>query len=240
MSCSGRTIRKTLVLLAFMVAASSAAVILRPNIKMLELGERVDFQLLVPQTIGEWSVDTLAEAVLINPVQQEELDLLYSQTLSRTYKNSQGKRIMLSLAFGGDQSRELQVHRPEVCYAAQGFQITDLTKVDVDFNGRKIPAMRLVGTLGSRVEPVTYWARIGDSVVRGNVEQGLARLSHGLRGYVADGLLFRVSSIDSNAAQAYLDHEKFIQQFLDVVPEDKLSVLLGKPKNPDQLRMSSQ
>lgn len=224
-----------LVLLVLMLSAAGAAIGLRPSIKMVEQTKNIDLETIVPQSFGEWKVDTQANVVLINPVQQEELNLLYSQTISHTYINPQGKRIMLSLARGGDQSRELQVHRPEVCYAAQGFQVEALTKVDVDFNGRKIPAMRLVSALGNRVEPVTYWVRIGDSVVRGNIEQGFARLSHGLRGYIADGLLFRVSSIDSNTSSAYTDQEEFIRQFLAAVPEQQLSVLIGdvartKPK----------
>ena len=64
----------------------------------------------------------------MDPGQKALLDRLYEQQLSRTYENAQGYRIMLSIAYGGNQRDELELHKPEVCYVAQGFVLQDKQK----------------------------------------------------------------------------------------------------------------
>jgi EpsI family protein len=134
---------------------------------------------------------------------------------------------MLSLAYGANQSRDLQIHRPEVCYSAQGFQIISTNKTSLSTGVGDVPAMQLVAKLGQRNEPITYWVRIGEKVVRGNLEQGFARMQYGLNGVVADGILFRVSSIATDNTQAYASQKQFIDDLLKSVPADTRSYLLG-------------
>ena len=155
------------------------------------------------------------------------LNELYSQALSRTFINSAGYRVMLSIAYGGDQSRDLGIHRPEVCYVAQGFQLSDKEKVLLQIDDKKVPAMRMQTRLGSRNEPVTYWIRVGDKVVRGNLELGFARLFYGVQGQIADGLLFRVSSIDADSITAFNIQEKFASDLAKAVRETDKPSLLG-------------
>src|SRR5262249_52965046 len=126
---------------------------------------------------------------------REALEKIYSQTLTRTYLDSRGRRVMLSVAYGGNQSRATQVHKPEVCYPMQGFTIASMAPAVVDAAALRIPVMRLVAVRGMRVEPITYWIAVGDVVVRGALEQNLARLKYGLTGTVPDGILVRVSTI---------------------------------------------
>jgi EpsI family protein len=90
--------------------------------------------------------------------------------------------------------------------------------------------MNLVAKLGQRNEPVTYWVRIGEKVVRGNLEQGFARLGYGLSGVVADGVLFRVSSISNQSDRAYALQKQFINDLLASVPANTKSYLLGNTK----------
>jgi EpsI family protein len=77
----------------------------------------------VPKGFGEWSEIPEQAVRVVNPQVDQFIKLLYSQTLSRTYVNRDGYRIMLSLAYGDDQRGGLQAHRPEVCYPAQGFTV---------------------------------------------------------------------------------------------------------------------
>jgi EpsI family protein len=182
---------------------------------------------LIPTTFGDWKELPQSGRQVVNPQQTAILDEIYSETLSRVYVNSSGAVIMLSLAYGANQSRDLQIHRPEVCYSAQGFQIISTNKTSLSTGVGDVPAMQLVAKLGQRNEPITYWVRIGEKVVRGNLEQGFARMQYGLNGVVADGILFRVSSIATDNTQAYASQKQFIDDLLKSVPADTRSYLLG-------------
>lgn len=222
---------KSLVLLALMLMAAAVGFLNKPTIKLADSKPTIELEKIIPSRFGQWREEAQGTAYVVNPQQQQVLNEIYSQTLSKTYVNAQGYRVMLSIAYGGDQSRDLQVHRPEVCYSVQGFQVSKLTKVLVPLGGDVLPAMRLETRLGNRIEPVTYWVRIGDKLVRGNIEQGLARVSYGLQGYIADGLLFRVSSIDKDSTNAYAQQDRFVSDLLQSVSAPGKTALLGQAES---------
>lgn len=213
-----------------MLVAAVAAWALQPRIMMSEQRSNAGLATLIPVAFGDWKELPQTSGQIVNPQQEAILDEIYSETLSRVYVNSNGATIMLSLAYGANQSRDLQIHRPEVCYSAQGFQVISTNKVNLTTNSGDIPAMQLVAKQGQRNESITYWVRIGEKVVRGNLEQGFARLQYGLNGVVADGILFRVSSISQNSPAAYAIQKQFIDDLLRAVPADTRSYLLGASK----------
>jgi EpsI family protein len=222
-----RNSSKSVILMALMLMSCAVAFAIRPMVKYADHNSPIQLEEIIPETFGDWKEVKANNLQIINPQQQEIIDELYSQTLSKTYVNSAGYRIMLSIAYGGDQTRDLQVHRPEVCYAAQGFSVSGAQKLSLQVAGGEIPAMRLEAQLGNRKEPITYWIRIGDKLARGNIEQGLARLSYGMQGFIADGLLFRVSSIDGDSPNAYLQQEKFVAALLAAMSDQNKPALLG-------------
>lgn len=216
------------ILLLLMLATSALAVAMRPTQKISELGPKVELETLVPHSFSGWTEVESTTAQIVDPGTQEMLNTIYSQMVSRTYVDSDGYRIMLSLAYGGDQSRDMQVHRPEVCYSSQGFRVGDQTKTGLRVQARSLPVMQLVATAGSRIEPITYWIRVGDKLARGNIELGLSRISYGIRGQIADGLLVRVSSIDRDLPHAYKQQERFINDLIGAIPEGERKALIGK------------
>lgn len=215
-------IRISFVLAALMGVASVGAVVVRPDTKAADLGPGVVLEQLVPGHFGDWREQQQAQAQVVNPQTKELLDKLYSQILSRTYVNADGYRIMLSLAYGSDQRGDLQAHKPEVCYPAQGFTLkaNHAGTLTTPFGG--IPVRRLDTFLGARQEPVTYWFTLGDRVVGGTLYKRLVEMRYGLTGQIPDGLLFRVSSIDPEPARAYREHEQFVNQMLQSIsPADR-------------------
>lgn len=217
-----------LVLAAMMFAGAGLAVAVKPGDKMAEHRPPLNLETAIPRTFADWRIDTSLAPVTVSPDVQAELDKIYSQTVTRTYINSRGERIMLAVAYGGDQSRTTQVHKPEVCYPMQGFQISPLTTATLDTAAGSIPIMRLVATQGQRVEPITYWIAVGDTVVRGVLEQNLARLKYGFTGTVPDGILVRVSSISRDADRAYALQQQFVSQMLTAMPKMEAARLIGK------------
>jgi len=221
--------KSSIVLCVAMLGSVAATKALTPTTALSTHQEKIDLDKLIPQQFGDWKLDPNLAAAVVNPDVLNSLNEIYSQTLSRTYINRQGERVMLSIAYGDNQSRQLQVHRPEVCYSAQGFGVSQLEKQVLQTSIGEIPVMRLVAQQGTRVEPITYWVLIGHTVVRGNVEQGMARLRYGLSGFIADGLLFRVSTISGDKQSAYATQQAFVSALMTSVPGTQRPRLVGMP-----------
>lgn len=219
--------RNALVALGLMGAAAAGAVVWRPTAKMAESREKVDLEQMFPRAFGDWKMDTALPVQLVAPDVQQLLATIYSQTLSRTYVNSNGDRIMLSVAYGGDQSDATRAHRPEVCYPAQGFQIMASQEGVVATATHPLRVRQLVAKAGGRVEPISYWVMVGDYAVLSGVEQKLAQLRYTTGGVVPDGMLVRVSNINANAASAYALHGQFIQQMSSAMPAVVMSRVMG-------------
>ena len=162
---------------------------------------------------------------------QAKLDRLYSQVVSRTYVDARGERVMLVVAYGGEQSDALKAHRQEVCYAAQGFEIRNVLNENLRFGEKTIPVTRVVAVRGARSEPVTYWFTMGDRVVLSRLERLAVQLRFGLSGRIPDGMLVRVSSISSIPAQAFNGQEEFISALLEGMRRGDVHRLLGSAEH---------
>jgi exosortase B len=194
-----------------MVGAAVAAPALRP---VADPGAAFDLEAAVPVAFAGWRVDPQQLPVMPAPEVQANLARLYRQVLGRTYVNDAGESMMLTVAHGGDQSDALKAHRQEVCYRAQGFQVSSVARGSLSAGPRRIPVTRFNAVRGERSEPVTYWFTMGDRVVIGRLERLREQLAYGLRGRVPDGLLVRVSSIDADPARAHAAQRAFIASLL--------------------------
>jgi len=207
-----------------MAGTAAAAPALKPE---REPGPRLDLQTAIPAAFGGWRVDPAVLPVTPAPDVQAKLDRIYDQVVSRTYVNGHGEAMMLTVAYGGDQSDALKAHRQEACYAAQGFEIRGLSHGRLSAAGREIPVTRMLAVRGDRFEPVTYWFTMGERVVLGRLERLRVQLAHGLKGRVPDGLLVRVSSIDDNPARAHAAQAAFVAALAAAAPRQYASRLVG-------------
>jgi EpsI family protein len=210
-----------------MLAAAGLALALTPRLKVADEGSKISLEAMIPTQFGEWKLEDANTPIIGGPEVETLLEKIYSQMLSRTYINGNGERIMLSIVYGSDQGYSKQVHRPEVCYPAQGFQLGSMSKGLIDVGGAKVPVMKLVATQGQRIEPITYWVMIGDSPVRGTVEQNFARLKYGLTGKIPYGILIRVSTISANESQSYRTEAQFVRDMLSAVSLKDRTILTG-------------
>lgn len=221
---------KSVVLCSLMAGSTFAAALLTPTTlySKQHYGNYV-IEKSIPIAFGDWRLDEFASRQIVAPEVEAELAKYYNQTVSRTYVNKQGDRVMLSLAYGADQGRALQVHKPEVCYAAQGFKIVHDSTGKIATPLGTVPVRHLVAKHGPRVEPITYWIRSGDAIVTGWLQQNTARLYSGLiRGEIADGLLVRVSSISADREKSYQLHASFMNELLAHTKAVDHDMLLGR------------
>jgi len=55
----------------------------------------------------------------------------------RAYQNSQGQIVYLALAWGEQQRQEVKIHRPDLCYVAQGFKVWRLSGLQSVATGKR-------------------------------------------------------------------------------------------------------
>jgi EpsI family protein len=217
-----------------MAGTSALTGALTPRQKVAAVQDRFDLESIVPKQFGAWRVDNSVVPLTPDETQKEMIAALYDQTLARTYVNDQGQRVMLSIAYGGDQSKQLQLHLPEVCYVAQGFQMLKEDKGELPTRYGNVPIKRLVARQNARNEPITYWVKVGDKAVMSGLGQKYQRFLYGLSGKIPDGMLVRVSTIEADEKDAWRVQDRFVNQMLDALAPKDRARLLGTPARQGQ------
>lgn len=222
---------KSLVLLALMLISAGLGMRLRPTISIANDLPPIDLEAMVPTAFGNWQDQPNFSNQIVDPQQKQVLDKIYSQTLSRAYVNPDGYRIMLSIAYGKNQSGTLQMHKPEICYPAQGFALASNKPGKLDLLGRPIAASRLETSLGQRFEPVTYWTVVGDHVTSTMTDKRLTEVRYAMRGRIPDGMLVRISSIDKDTASAHTIQSQFANAMIQAIAPEDRSRFAGKTQS---------
>lgn len=221
-------VRAVVVLLASCCVAVASEVF-EPHERIAASKPKIELAKQVPTRFGDWEVDDRVIPILPSPELQEKINSMYNETLARTYRNAEGVQVMLTIAYGSDQSSDAtQVHRPEFCYSAQGFRIRDRGLASISLNdARKLSVRRLVGEQGPRYEPISYWVTIDESVTLPGVQRKLEQLRFGLKGQIPDGMLVRVSTVGLKDAQAYAIQDDFVRQLASHMPAQVYSRYFG-------------
>ncbi len=223
-----KTLRTSILLGSLMLLAAGAAKTLTPTNVLADSQPRPLLETTIPIAFGGWTEEKARNAQIINPQTEQLLNKIYSQTLSRTYVNSDGERIMLSIAYGTDQRRGNEVHYPEACYPAQGFQVIAMHPGAVQTSQGAIPVNRLETNLANqRFEPVTYWTTIGNQITPGGMDKRLKEISYGVKGDIPDGLVFRVSSIDTDTPRAFALQDSFVSALIKTLRPAERNWLAG-------------
>jgi EpsI family protein len=219
--------RRDFLTAAACVAAGGAAFALKPHRRVSLLGH-AKLQNIVPASFGEWnSVDVgdlvapKAEGGLAAKLYDEMVGRIYSQTPT-------GAQVMMLLAHGDTESDELQLHRPETCYPAFGFEISQSARGMLPLSGSvQLPVRRLVASAPGRQENILYWSRLGEYFPVDGIGQRLDRLRTSMGGYVADGLLARFSAMGSDPKEAFTLVDAFVPALLKAVHADARRALIG-------------
>lgn len=183
-----------------LLAVSGIALARNPERRYPNL-TKAQYDSLFPRNFAGWTTLPVSELVL--PPEGGLSAELYQHILTRTYTNSAGVGVMFLAAYNSEQINNVQVHRPEICYAASGFDI-DLSKpynVVLD-QGHIIPARTVEATRDARIENILYWTRIGQDFPQSWVGQRIAMTKANIEGYLADGILYRASVLEADNKQA--------------------------------------
>jgi EpsI family protein len=184
----------------------------------------------IPLAFAGWSVTPSNAVILPEAAEGSLADQLYAEQVSRLYLSETDIPVMLVVAYGDTQSDLLQLHRPEVCYAAVGFEISQSARRDIPVAPPEmLPARQLVASSNDRMEPILYWTRIGDFLPTSGNEQRLMKLRTEMRGYVADGVLVRLSTVGEPTAATFAALSRFSQAMLSATAPRARPALVGRP-----------
>jgi len=110
----------------------------------------------LPKTIGSW---TSRDA----PVEQSIRQFLNAdKVLSRTYISpNEGCPLGLWIVYRKFGRRDF-AHRPEMCYPASGWEITNRGYTTVPYAGKDIPAVKVVAEKRLESDVIVYWFASGE------------------------------------------------------------------------------
>lgn len=228
------SLARSVMVMAVLVTASYAASRMMPQ-HQLGSGD-LRLEQLIPQRFGTWVAEPQpVSQVLLVPNAAGEAAVAqsasYDDVLMRTYRRTDGVRVMVAIAYGSRQTQELKIHRPELCYYAQGFEVRSLGPRLVRLHdARSIESLALVTQNRSRTEIVTYWIRVGQRLANGPWDMRWTIFREGLNGRVPDGLLVRASSLaesPSRAERELLVQHAFLADLYREVPAATRAFLAG-------------
>jgi EpsI family protein len=209
------------------VAASVGAFAATPR-RHVALMANGRLESLTPAAFGAWTSRDVSDLVAPK-VEGDLVSRLYDHTLERIYTDAvSGAAVMVLLAHGDTQSNELQLHRPEVCYPAFGFEIAS-SRIQPLLLGPSalLPTRILVAEAPGRRENILYWTRLGEFLPTSENEQRLDRVKTALHGAIADGLLARFSLVADDTASAAASLSGFVAAFIKAVTPDGRAGFVG-------------
>jgi EpsI family protein len=222
--------RRAAIAAVLMAAAAAGGQAMVPTRRMALLRGPFKLDDLVPLRFGNWRVDPRSTGGIVDPTTEALLNKLYSQMLSRFYVDDLGHQVMLSIAYGADQADDdVQLHYPEVCYPAQGFQVKSnrTSQIDLPEGVVRVKQLETQQLAIGRYEPVTYWTIVGDQQSLSGLDRKIAEIRHGLHGEIVDGLLFRVSTLGRDSEQGFLVQNGFIRDLVRALTPAARRQLVG-------------
>jgi EpsI family protein len=133
---------------------------------------------------------------------------------------------MLLLAQSAGQTGFLQIHRPETCYTASGYQISPVQPHPISLGSKVIPAIIMDATADGPTEHVIYWTRIGNRMPLSWKQQKIAVAEQNLQGIIPDAILVRISTVSEDGASARAQIDSFVRALIGSVPAKMRSVFV--------------
>ena len=218
--------RRELLLGGAMLVGAAGALALTPRRRIEYLG-RSKLDAIVPRTVGPWA-EQPSEAFVLPKTPNSLSAQLYSDQIARLYVAPNNVPVMVVMAYGNLQSDQLQLHRPEICYAAVGFQISASSRNDLLLGGAAVlPVRELVATSDARIEPICYWTRIGDALPTSGNEQRWVKLQQEIDGVIPDGILVRLSTVATPSPEVFAALRDFGTALVRSVAAVNRPVLVG-------------
>lgn len=186
----------------------------------------------LPDDLGPWR-KTPDRPVSLQPEDEKRALATYLWTESATYVGSEGgETVMVALAHSKTSGEEAdQLHRPEICYPAQGRRVSASTRTKLKVLDSDMDVLTFDASSGSNTEVVSYWMTMGGQVVLPGWDRRLLAFKLAAQGMDTSGLLYRVSSFlsrgEGRSAQLALQ-ARFTTELMRHLTPQQRDALMGK------------
>lgn len=216
--------RRHLLIGGGLLATAVLARTMVPRLSIDLLGEG-KLEAMIPDQVGPWQF--ASKMGLVIPPQDQMVTATYAQLLTRVYTAEDRLPMMLLVAQSPGQDGVLQIHRPEFCYPASGYELTESRVHDIALAAdRNIPTRVFTATGPGRIEQLAYWTRIGRDLPTSWAQQRLAVAEANFRGEIPDAVMVRISTISPDPG-AIGQIDEFAKQLIAAVPAPARPVLIG-------------
>lgn len=216
--------RRRFIIGGTLLATAGAAWAMEPRRRVDVLGKR-KLEDLLPDRIGAWSF--YSKSGLVVPPSDQLSQQLYSQLLTRVYVAPDSSPIMILIAQSASQTGILQVHRPEVCYPAGGYQLSTRANVDLPLGEGALSTTAFTATAGPRIEHMIYWTRVGTDMPTTWAEQRWAVARENMRGGLPDAVLVRISTLSPDRDGSVTLLRRFATTLVEALPPAARAVLIA-------------
>jgi EpsI family protein len=180
---------------------------------------------ILPEKLGKWTF--VSSSGLVVPPEDQLSQALYSQLLTRVYATESGTPIMLLVAQSASQTGILQIHRPEFCYTAGGYDLSPSRPHTVNLGRSTLPALSISASILGKTEQIVYWTRIGEHLPLSWRQQRMAVAMDNLRGIIPDAVMVRVSTYGNDKAAALAEVDDFIRAMIRTITPQVRRVFIG-------------
>lgn len=213
-------ITRSVVVFILMVLTAISTAMVRPTDNVAVIAPDLDQYL--PDAFGVWRRISLGELILPNETELEAGEAV----AYRAYQDEVGRIVTLVVAYGPPMGDSVRLHRPELCYVAQGFQINGRSVASTPGPFGPIPIVHLSTDSPTREEAVTYWLRSGPGFVTDAASNQVINFKYGISQRL-DGALIRVSS-PGNAEFLHELHAEFLADFSQAIDGRAAEIFLGQ------------
>ena len=214
------------------LSAAVAAKAMTPHTLMAKSVDAMNLEQMIPKAFADWK--EVPDVRVVEPQGSDVLSrVIYNQEVVRGFVDTDGHVVMMLIAYGASQSERLQLHQPEVCYAANGFRVSRPfgATLALQQDRPSLRLTRLVAQREGRFEAITYWMRIGNELATGNFERQALKVKYGLHGLIPDGALIRISTVGLPENVAFAVQSRFIGDLFTYLDRRTQNFLSGDPSN---------
>jgi len=141
-----------------------------------------------PVAISSWRM--VGESYLSANVQKV---LKATDTISRQYANSDGKKVSLYIGYHGGGKDSGGIHSPKHCLPGSGWYEVSTKKTGLDLAGEKINLVQSVYQKGSEKEVFIYWFQARNKTINDEYSLKLAEITNSLLYRRRDTAFIRIS-----------------------------------------------